>query len=132
MTLSALFAVATAQGYNNNYGLQGAAVPTQQKPPIPILKSESVHNHDGSYNFEYETGNGIQAAEHGYVKSSGSKDGDIQVAEGYFQYTSDDGHPISLKYVADENGFQPIVRRDKWSFFFIFSVQLCNRILFLH
>lgn len=80
-----------------------------QKPPIPILKYDSKLNHDGSYQFEYETGNGIQAAEQGFVKNAGQKDNEIQVAEGYFQYTGDDGIPISLKYVADENGFQPQV-----------------------
>lgn len=82
-----------------------------QKPPIPILKYDSKLNHDGSYQYAYETGNGIQAAEQGYVKNAGQKDGEIQVAEGYFQYTGDDGIPISLKYVADENGFQPQVSR---------------------
>lgn len=80
-----------------------------QKPPIPILKYDSKLNHDGSYQYSYETGNGIQAAEQGYVKNAGQKDGEIQVAEGYFQYTGEDGIPISLKYVADENGFQPQV-----------------------
>lgn len=27
--------------------------------------------------------------------------------QGSFQYTADDGTPISLTYIADENGFQP-------------------------
>lgn len=81
----------------------------QQKPPIPIIRSDSKHNNDGSYEFQYETGNGILAGEQGYVKNGGHKDEEIQVAQGYFQYTGDDGIPISLKYVADENGFQPTV-----------------------
>lgn len=87
----------------------------QQKPPIPIIRSESKHNEDGSYEYSYETGNGISAGEQGYVKNAGQKDNEIQVAQGYFQYTGDDGIPISLKYVADENGFQPTVRSE---FFF--------------
>lgn len=81
----------------------------QQKPPIPILRQESKHNEDGSYEFNYETGNGISVGEQGYVKPGGQKDEAIQVAQGYFSYTGDDGIPISLKYVADENGFQPTV-----------------------
>lgn len=85
--------------------------PSAQQPPIPILKYDSKLNHDGSYQYNYETGNGIQAAEQGYVKNAGHKDAEVQVAEGYFQYTGDDGIPISLKYVADENGFQPQVSR---------------------
>ncbi len=104
-----------------------------QKPPIPILKYDSKLNHDGSYQYSYETGNGIQAAEQGYVKNAGSKDNEIQVAEGYFQYTGDDGIPISLKYVADENGFQPQVSemmdtcltKDFTKNFRIVSIQSC-------
>ncbi|KAJ6633501.1 Endocuticle structural glycoprotein SgAbd-2 [Pseudolycoriella hygida] len=128
VTLSALFAVTMARGYSaqDSYSQQHHTPsyhqqPQQpqhyqapkheqysaQKPPIPILKYDSKLNHDGSYQYAYETGNGIQAAEQGYVKNAGQKDNEIQVAEGYFQYTGDDGIPISLKYVADENGFQP-------------------------
>lgn len=81
----------------------------QQKAPIPIIRSESKHNDDGSYEFQYETGNGIVAGEQGYNKPGANKDEGIQVAQGFFQYTGEDGIPISLKYVADENGFQPIV-----------------------
>lgn len=89
----------------------------QQKPPIPIIRSESKHNDDGSYDFQYETGNGISVAEQGYVKNAGQQDNEIQVAQGYFQYTSDDGTPISLKYIADENGFQPIVNNINFIYF---------------
>lgn len=98
-----------APTYQQQPQLQHQPQYNQQKPPIPILKYDSKLNQDGSYQYSYETGNGIQAAEQGYVKNAGAKDGEIQVAEGYFQYTGDDGIPISLKYVADENGFQPQV-----------------------
>lgn len=50
-------------------------------PPVPILKFESNQNHDGSYQYAYETGNGISAHEQGYVKNAGVKDGEIQVAQ---------------------------------------------------
>ncbi|XP_055706755.1 endocuticle structural glycoprotein SgAbd-2-like [Phlebotomus papatasi] len=78
----------------------------QPKKHIPIVKSESNRNHDGSYNFNYETGNGIHAQEHGYTKNAGHKDHESQVAEGYFSYTGEDGVPVGLKYVADEHGFR--------------------------
>lgn len=90
----------------NHYNHQATE---QQKAPIPIIRSESKHNDDGSYEFQYETGNGIVAGEQGYNKPGANKDEGIQVAQGFFQYTGEDGIPISLKYVADENGFQPIV-----------------------
>lgn len=73
---------------------------------MPILKFESNQNHDGSYQYAYETGNGISAHEQGFVKNAGVKDGEIQVAQGYYSYTSPDGHPISVHYTADENGFK--------------------------
>lgn len=90
----------------NHYNHQASE---QQKAPIPIIHSESKHNDDGSYEFRYETGNGIVAGEQGYNKPGAHNEDGIQVAQGFFQYTGEDGIPISLKYVADENGFQPIV-----------------------
>ncbi|KAL1138377.1 hypothetical protein AAG570_008441, partial [Ranatra chinensis] len=44
----------------------------------------------------YETGNGIKAQERGYVKN----------AEGSYSYQQPDGNVVSVKYTADENGFQ--------------------------
>lgn len=38
--------------------------------------------------------------------AAGSNDATVE-AQGGFQYTSPDGTPISLSYVANENGFQP-------------------------
>lgn len=70
------------------------------------MKYDSQQNHDGSYNYAFESANGIVSHEQGYVKNAGVKDGEIQVAEGYYSYTSPEGHPISLQYIADENGFQ--------------------------
>lgn len=75
-------------------------------PPIPILKSDSQVAHDGSYAFNYETGNGIAAGEQGVVKNAGNKDHEAITAQGYYQYTGDDGVPVQVKYTADENGFQ--------------------------
>ena len=45
------------------------------------------------------------------MKNFGKGEGqEIQVAEGSVSYKAPDGTPISLSYVADENGFQPKVR----------------------
>lgn len=64
----------------------------------PIVKSESNINPDGSYSYEYETGNGIHVQESGV--------GGKQV-QGSVSYVGQDGQPIQFSYVADENGFQP-------------------------
>lgn len=54
-----------------------------------------------------ETGNGIVAEEHGEFKA-GEKEGEgAQQVRGSYQYTADDGTPVVVQYIADENGFQP-------------------------
>ncbi|XP_045593614.1 cuticle protein AMP1A [Procambarus clarkii] len=68
----------------------------------PILKDERITENDGRYNFEVETGNGI------IISQSGSPVAEGAIAKaGQFSYTSPEGIPVALKFVADENGFQP-------------------------
>lgn len=74
--------------------------------PIPILRQFQDINPDGSYNYAYETGNGIAAEEQGYIKNRGQED-EAQVVQGQFQYQTPDGEFIRLVYEADENGFRP-------------------------
>ncbi|XP_030388582.1 endocuticle structural glycoprotein ABD-4 [Scaptodrosophila lebanonensis] len=74
--------------------------------PIPIIRQEQEVNFDGSYKYSYETGNGINVEEEGYLKNAGT-DNEGQVAQGFFSYTSPEGVPIRITYLADENGFQP-------------------------
>ena len=74
--------------------------------PIPIVKFDSQQGHDGAFSYAYETGNGIQAHEEGFVKNQGVKDGEIQVQQGFYSYTGPDGVPVEVHYLADENGFQ--------------------------
>lgn len=69
---------------------------------IKILRFDNNNNGDGSYNFAYETENGIQAQEQGALKSE-----DAIAAQGGFSYTSPEGQQIRIQYTADENGFQP-------------------------
>ncbi|XP_072940530.1 endocuticle structural glycoprotein SgAbd-2-like isoform X2 [Epargyreus clarus] len=78
----------------------------QQGQVIPILKQTQEVNFDGTYQYSYETGNGISAQEQGYLKNAGIKDAEAQVAQGSFAYTSPEGIPISVSYIADENGFR--------------------------
>ncbi|XP_050466821.1 endocuticle structural glycoprotein SgAbd-4-like [Cataglyphis hispanica] len=85
---------------------------------LPVLKSNdtlspnlTLHisgpSPDGSYNYNYETGNGIQAQEQGQlVKIKNGKE-DALFVQGSFSYSDPDGKLIALNYVADENGFQP-------------------------
>lgn len=63
-----------------------------------------ISNHFYLVCFSFEADNGISAQEQGRL--GGGNEPAIQ-AQGGFQYTAPDGAPISLTYVADENGFQP-------------------------
>ncbi|XP_047469755.1 cuticle protein CP14.6-like [Penaeus chinensis] len=70
---------------------------------VPILKDDRVQEDDGTFNFDFEAANGIR------VSQAGSPDGDEDavIKAGEYSYTAPDGTPIVVKYVADENGFQP-------------------------
>ncbi|XP_018334191.1 endocuticle structural glycoprotein SgAbd-4-like [Agrilus planipennis] len=74
-------------------------------PVIAILKQTQDINPDGSYQFSFETENGIAAQEQGYQKPGSPEP--IQEAQGSFQYTAPDGTPINLQYISNEGGFQP-------------------------
>ncbi|XP_030035561.2 endocuticle structural glycoprotein SgAbd-2 [Manduca sexta] len=100
--LSVLMAVACAAPQ-----FQYQPQPQYQGQVIPILKQFQEVNPDGSYQYNYETGNGIAAQEQGYLKNPGVKDAEAQVAQGSFTYTSPEGIPIAVSYIADENGFRP-------------------------
>ncbi|KAK7070712.1 hypothetical protein SK128_025105 [Halocaridina rubra] len=70
---------------------------------VAILRDDRIQEDDGKYNFEFEAENGIQFAQ------VGSPDGpkDAVVKAGQYSYTAPDGTDVVVKYIADENGFQP-------------------------
>ncbi|XP_013186231.2 uncharacterized protein LOC106131620 [Amyelois transitella] len=73
-----------------------------------IVKQGSEINPDGSYNYFYETDNGIAAQEQGTPRNFGGNPPVIpDVAQGSFSWTSPEGQPIAISYIADENGYQP-------------------------
>ncbi|XP_030378372.1 endocuticle structural glycoprotein ABD-4 [Scaptodrosophila lebanonensis] len=86
-----------------------AAAPQRAEEPIAIISQESNIEPDGSYNYAYETANGIKAEETGTLKKATSADSnDVIIARGSVSYTSPEGNLITLNYSADdENGFQP-------------------------
>ncbi|XP_026486341.2 osteocalcin 2-like [Vanessa tameamea] len=97
--------------------------PEKEQPTvIPIVSQSDELESNGTYKFSYETGNGIKREEIAYEKvlskgreaSSKEKGEDddesdeIHVQQGSYSYTAPDGTVITLRYIADENGFQPI------------------------
>lgn len=67
-----------------------------------------IRNYDKCiYFFSFEAGNGIHVHEHGYFKESADKKHETLVQQGTITYHDEHGNPITLTYIADENGFQP-------------------------
>ncbi|KAK3854566.1 hypothetical protein Pcinc_038969 [Petrolisthes cinctipes] len=69
---------------------------------VEILRDERTHQEDGTFSVDMEAANGIKYSEAG----SPGVDGAI-VSAGQYSYTAPDGSHIEIKFVADENGFQP-------------------------
>lgn len=66
--------------------------------------------------FRSKTSNGISAQEQGQLKqNTAPKSADDPAAfitvQGSYSYTGEDGQTYTVTYIADENGFQPQVRR---------------------
>lgn len=74
------------------------------------LKSDSAVNPD-SFQYNYETSNGIRAQESGQLKQIGEESGIVQ--QGDFSYKTPDGQEIKVTYIADENGFQASIFEKK-------------------
>ncbi|XP_063600674.1 cuticle protein CP14.6-like [Penaeus indicus] len=68
--------------------------------PIPILKDDRTQDAYGGYSFDFESGNGI-------VRQESGKESDGQAKEGGWRYTSPEGVPVEIVFVADQGGFQP-------------------------
>lgn len=82
-----------------------AAVTSGKSAPVAISKQESDVKPDGSYHYSFESEDGQGVEQTGHVKTIGKE---VAVtAEGSYHYTLPNGTVISVKYVADEHGFQP-------------------------
>ncbi|KAF2359287.1 Insect cuticle protein [Trinorchestia longiramus] len=64
---------------------------------------ERIDGERGAYTFDIETDNGIVLSEAG--QSDDSEESIVKA--GSYSFTLPDGNLFELKYVADENGFQP-------------------------
>ncbi|XP_030765447.1 larval cuticle protein LCP-17-like [Sitophilus oryzae] len=71
-----------------------------------ILKSEFDIQPEGSYQFAYETDNGIAAQEQGNIQPQGPEQA-IKSVSGSFQFLTPENEQIQVSYIADENGYQP-------------------------
>ncbi|KAK8376808.1 hypothetical protein O3P69_010021 [Scylla paramamosain] len=84
-------------------GLRPGVAPGEGGPVIPILVDERDGPHaDGTYSFNFETGNGISRQEQGYPQGP---EGAV-VSQGGWSFTFPDGTPAVFSFVADENGYR--------------------------
>ncbi|XP_064093872.1 cuticle protein AMP1A-like [Macrobrachium nipponense] len=70
---------------------------------VAILRDERVMEEDGRFNVEFEAANGIHFAKAG---SPETENGAI-IQAGQYSYTAPDGTEVLVKFVANENGYQP-------------------------
>ncbi|XP_042218152.1 cuticle protein CP14.6-like [Homarus americanus] len=70
---------------------------------VSIIKHDFVQGDYGGYQLDVETGNDI------VISQSGSPDGPdgAVVKTGQYSYIAPDGTHVVVKFVADENGYQP-------------------------
>ncbi|ODM98267.1 Larval cuticle protein LCP-17 [Orchesella cincta] len=97
IVIAALFGVAAAQQFRA----------TRTADEIVITRSENENNGDGTFRWVSELSDGTKLEQSGYVKDGPDPENPIQVIQGSYSYVSPDGEQINLKYIADENGFQP-------------------------
>lgn len=62
----------------------------------------------GAYQYSYETENGLHGEERGLPYSIGNGEQEEQV-DGAYSYISPEGLRVGVKYVADANGFRPVI-----------------------
>nr|ADI59753.1 early cuticle protein 5 [Callinectes sapidus] len=81
-----------------------AALPTYDSTKVvKTVRDDRDHQGDGNYHLDVETENGIVLAQSG---APSGPSGTV-VKAGQYSYTAPDGTPVVVKFVADENGFQP-------------------------
>ncbi|XP_035914891.1 cuticle protein CP14.6-like [Anopheles stephensi] len=95
------------------------AAPLESDAQASIVSQSSDVQPDGSFNYAFESSNGIKVEDQGAIKSIrvpklddtgrqvGEEDVQVAVQTGSYQYTGPDGQIYTVRYIADENGFQP-------------------------
>lgn len=82
-----------------------AAFPQRSEPEVTVVRSE-FENTGEAFNWVSELSDGNKHEQSGQLKTIGDAQG-IAIT-GSYSYTSPEGQLIEVRYVADENGFQPI------------------------
>lgn len=70
------------------------------------LKNVQIYDHFYSYLFSYATSDGVEREERGLLKNAGTENEAMEV-RGSYSYIGPDGITYTIRFLADENGFQP-------------------------
>ncbi|XP_045593243.1 cuticle protein CP14.6-like [Procambarus clarkii] len=76
---------------------------SESSEEVAILRHDFVPGDAGAYKLDVETANGIVVSQAG---APSGPEGAV-VKTGQYSYTAPDGTPVVVKFVADENGYQP-------------------------
>ncbi|XP_045621208.1 cuticle protein AM1159 [Procambarus clarkii] len=79
-----------------------APQPQDGKPVVVILRDDRQDSGDGNFNYAFEADNGILTEASGSPGAQGQSN-----IQGVYRLTFPEGGTAEVRYVADENGFQP-------------------------
>ncbi|KAK8745511.1 hypothetical protein OTU49_000231, partial [Cherax quadricarinatus] len=79
-----------------------AAAAPRPDEDAETLVDERQDNGDGTFNYRFETSNGLKEERVGTVGAEGQSN-----MQGSYSFTLPDGTVAVITYVADENGFRP-------------------------
>ncbi|XP_046393118.1 endocuticle structural glycoprotein ABD-5-like [Ischnura elegans] len=75
---------------------------------IPVLQRDEARDDHGQFSLRYITGDGTTVTEQGKLTPNSDGSDLVLVKEGSYTYTSPEGKTVTIRYVADERGFQPV------------------------
>jgi len=87
------------------FALFFVAVCARPQQDIQIVQAENDNDGDGNYKFTYALSDGTNREESGSLKQVGEVQ--AQTQQGVVSWTSPEGQVITLRWKADENGYQP-------------------------
>ncbi|XP_054287913.1 larval cuticle protein 1-like [Macrosteles quadrilineatus] len=85
-----------------------AAAPSFAQPKISIVQRNYQQDDRGQFTNSYTQTDGANFQETGELRPTNDRLDNVIVKKGSFRYTSPEGIPVEISYVADENGFRPV------------------------